>query len=898
MGTLRSTLQKATATGRRGGTRRLRAAAALLVAVTLAMQAIFAGTAAHAAAPMKTDSVEMVRDHLLTLDKGKLYLMKDKYTGRVLYCMTQYRPTPPEGHVMPRQKFPDASLEPIFDYLMYHGYSGDDTISIGNITGNADDLYFVTQCAIYEAVCPGYARKTFFQQDKPNDEHRLECLEVGKAFYQEAKAYADKGAGGPEVGAALSYHGVELTSEGHQPIPVQDMLTRKTGGPIRLRKASADPGITEGISGYSLSGAKFEVYKDASCSKSSLVAAIETDDKGEAVTPSLLRGTYWIKEVQAPAGYSVVESTVEAKVIAGSTTLSVAETPLYVPVGKVLAKVDAQTGTNKPSGAASLAGARFSVSYYDGEYDETSLPSSPTRSWTLTSDDEGLVRLDEAHLVGEGTFFTTHDGSAALPLGTVCIEEIDPSPGYAIPAVHRWVTKVRDLAGDHYAGRTFQFVPDGQVPEPVVRGDLKFEKCELGSQKAMPHVLFRMTSQTTGESHIIMTDDQGVFSSSSTPHSQDTNSLDAAVDEGGVVDPNAATKPFGTWFWGSKEADGAAAAVDDTRGALPYDTYTLQELPSEANEGHELVSLSVTITDDGSEQDLGKVEDALVTLSTSACEATTGTRYLSRKERSATIKDVVTYEGLTPETTYKLTCSLVDGATGTAIRDGSGTPYSSEAEFTTASSDGPCGGSQEMSLAVSPAGIASSKVVVFERLTSGGRVVATHEDLSDGEQSLYLPAIETTLADKGDGDKEVTSSSESQLTDTVSYQGLIPGETYHLEGTLVDGQSSSPVTPHSVTVDFVAERESGDVQVPFALDTTSLGGHTVVAFEKLSDDKGAVLCEHRDLTDADQSVLVIARELILPQTGQGSLMGMVVCSAVLLMAGLCGLEPWRHFPRH
>ena len=37
------------------------------------------------------------------------------------------------------------------------------------------------------------------------------------------------------------------------------------------------------------------------------------------------------------------------------------------------------------------------------------------------------------------------------------------------------------------------------------------------------------------------------------------------------------------------KADGTVSEADDGRGALPYDTYTIEELPCESNQGYELI---------------------------------------------------------------------------------------------------------------------------------------------------------------------------------------------------------------------------------------------------------------------------------------------------------------------
>lgn len=79
----------------------------------------------------------------------------------------------------------------------------------------------------------------------------------------------------------------------------------------------------------------------------------------------------------------------------------------------------------------------------------------------------------------------------------------------------------------------------------------------------MAGIPFRITSVTTGESHMIMTDANGYFSSASNyvKHSENTNTGQA---ESGI------------WF--GLNSGGEMSEVNDDNGAFPYDTYKMEEL--------------------------------------------------------------------------------------------------------------------------------------------------------------------------------------------------------------------------------------------------------------------------------------------------------------------------------
>lgn len=88
-----------------------------------------------------------------------------------------------------------------------------------------------------------------------------------------------------------------------------------------------------------------------------------------------------------------------------------------------------------------------------------------------------------------------------------------------------------------------------------------------------------------------------------------------------------------------------------------------------------------------------------------------------------------------------------------------------------------------------------TKLVVFERLTRDGVLIASHEDLNDTGQtvSVFPPALQTHAADSQDGDSCVAADLHAHVVDTVSYKGLKAGREYTLEATLVDKRTGQPI---------------------------------------------------------------------------------------------------------
>lgn len=76
----------------------------------------------------------------------------------------------------------------------------------------------------------------------------------------------------------------------------------------------------------------------------------------------------------------------------------------------------------------------------------------------------------------------------------------------------------------------------------------------------------------------------------------ETNANDWALDAEDVIDSSKLDATAGVWFGGT--------TPDDSKGALPYDTYLIEELRCTANEGYQLIETSVIV----SRKDTGEKE--------------------------------------------------------------------------------------------------------------------------------------------------------------------------------------------------------------------------------------------------------------------------------------------------
>ena len=132
-------------------------------------------------------------------------------------------------------------------------------------------------------------------------------------------------------------------------------------------------------------------------------------------------------------------------------------------------------------------------------------------------------------------------------------------------------------------------------------------------------------------------------------------------------------------------------------------------------------------------------------------------------------------------------------------------------------------------------------MVVFEDLYRDSRLIATHTEIQDKEQTVYIPKIGTKASDILGGN-DIFADEEVTILDVVSYSKLIAGDEYKLKGILMDKSTGSPLLAkgQEVTAEkaFIAESSNGTVDVAFNFDASELKGATVVVFEELySGDK-------------------------------------------------------------
>ena len=497
--------------------------------------------------------------------------------------------------------------------------------------------------------------------------------------------------------------------------------------------------------------------------------------------------------------------------------------------GILIEKRDLESGLLTPLGGASLDGTLFEIT---------------NKSVNAVYVSGALYQPGEVCATIEVVDGIAQTDARALPYGTYQMVESKPGEGY--------------LHTDQTV-RSFQIRQDGQVIEfrdgdaaynQVIRGDLQFIKVGEGGEANMgrfANVAFKLTSQTTGESHILITDENGEVRTESSwnPHSQNTNGNDEITDETLWDDHN------GTWF--GLTTEGWTVDVQDELCALPFDTYTLEELPCEGNQGYELVKVpNITISRNNTTIYLGTIDDQFEGVPEIGTTATVDGEHTAEPAEEVTMVDTVAYKNLKVGETYKISGVLMDKETGEPLLVGE-QQVTAELEFTPTSSEG----AVELTYTFDASALAGKSVVVFEDLYQGENVVASHADINDEGQTVTFgkPSIGTTATI--DGEKTAEPAEQITITDTVEYSGLTVGQEYTLRGELVFQATGEPVMsdeePVTAEATFIPSESNGTVDVLFTFDATGLEATSVVVFETLLQGDTEI-ASHEDIEDEGQTV--------------------------------------------
>lgn len=612
-------------------------------------------------------------------------------------------------------------------------------------------------------------------------------------------------------------------------------------GGVSVQKLDSETGQTP-QGGADFSGITFSIINDnpnavtvdgKSHNPGQTVKTIVTDKNGVAKTSAdcLPFGKYIIRESDTNDGYLNTSNEMRVTVSEDGKMYSFTAKDDIVRGGVKIIKHDIETGTGDPLGGASLDGTKFEIK---------TLNEKPVIVSGVTYTKGQVVHA-----------LTIKDGEAStsahlLPFGLYSIQEVKAGEGYLLTDGEPHEFRI---AKDGVLVNPF----DGAFENQVMRSDLEFTKKGDDGQDRLAGVAFKLTSKTTGESHVVVTDENGYFSSASSwnKHTHETNANDWALDADGVIDSSKLDATAGVWFGGT--------TPDDSKGALPYDTYLIEELRCSANEGYQLIETSVIVSRDGKVYDFGTLTDVKASITTKAYDPMDGDSNIGMGDYLY-IEDKVAYANLFPGRSYTLVAELHDAKTGEVLFDGKTVEHTFTAQE-------PSGFEVVRINGIDTLELAGKTITVYEKLyDEGGSLIAKHTDKDDVNQqvTVIVPEIGTTALDGHDGDKNVVTDGKTTVIDTVEYKNVIPGKTYTLKGSLhvkvtdeegnvtekaleVDGK---PVTAEST---FTPEKADGKVEVTFTFDSTGIPQDTeMVAFESL-EKNGVELVAHADIEDGKQT---------------------------------------------
>ena len=264
-------------------------------------------------------------------------------------------------------------------------------------------------------------------------------------------------------------------SSAYQGIAYWNLEPEIVKGSLYIEKSSANCDISDGNNAYSVQGAVYGLYTDAGATNK--IADLTIGADGRSNTVEVDAGTYYVKEITAPKGYALDDTIYNLAVTAGNTAVGrYTDKPLADPIGLLIKKVDAATGNPVATGAGSLEGAEFTVKFYAGDYADNVDPATngatPTRTWVLRTNANGIVRFDDSCKVSGDDFYKATNGDVTLPLGTVTMQETKAPTGYTInPEMF-----VRKIAAN--AGGLINTYNAPTVQEKVIQGKVKVIKTD------------------------------------------------------------------------------------------------------------------------------------------------------------------------------------------------------------------------------------------------------------------------------------------------------------------------------------------------------------------------------------------------------------------------------------
>ena len=549
-------------------------------------------------------------------------------------------------------------------------------------------------------------------------------------------------------------------------------------GGVKLAKIDNDLDEAYAQGDATLEGAEFTIYnksresvmvggKEIAVDGAALVITTNAEGIATSAQKVLPYGSYLVKETKPSEGYLLNEKWSRAfRIRTDGEMIDLTADKVREAVergGVQIIKRDKELKKSEALGGANLSGIVMTIKNVSGRdvvvrkdldnktdkvnwkelQSKAELFEAGTIKRVKSGEDVGKITV---HWNADKKAYTAETLSDDLPYGTYTIRESKTNATYQRTDKTEHMFEVRE-------DRTIYSYDDGNNEAPltfddyVYRSDVQGTKIGDGDSKRFSFVPFKIISVTKGESHVVVTDKNGFFSTKDRRAAGDLDEdedadtarvqnpfddlLEAKEIKSADLEKRAQQILQGVWF-GTGEF-GSTAEMNNKFGALPYDSYILEEMPCEANEGYILQKFYFTV-DQKSQNgfvDLETITDDVPEIGTTA--AVNGENANITPDKQITLIDTIEYKNLVRGQKYVAKGRLVDKKTGEVVKDASGKEITSEKEFTVHFSDGKV----KVEFTFDGSLLYGKDTVVFEAVYDAeGHITAKHEDLEDEGQTV------------------------------------------------------------------------------------------------------------------------------------------------------------------
>ncbi|MGE9896524.1 VaFE repeat-containing surface-anchored protein [Anaerovoracaceae bacterium SGI.195] len=614
--------------------------------------------------------------------------------------------------------------------------------------------------------------------------------------------------------------------------------------------------------------------------------------------PTGLHGAYAFYETKAPKGFAKTEGIISLQYVKPNETSDqvvvmkdVTAEEKTQKVNIQIQKVDAETGKPEPQGYGSFKGAVFSVWYFNAT------EGKDTKVGTVTTDENGYGSLD------------------AQKPGLYTIKEEKAPAGYVTNKKEVKVeARIREINTAFFDYKSK--VPEKPITVEITKSSIN-EKGEKVSVKGAVLALYTSDGKkleewtTDGKAHILKALPKGeyVIKELKTPkgylpleedfrftvrETEDVQKKDV------FNEPIPEVKTVATFETGTKESlpkevvtvfdkfeykkvlkghpyeiraklvekDNVSNVIaEDNKEFIAENYKGIETLKFTFNakdlKGKRLVVLTELHRLDRKDntlvavhKDINNIDETVVIpkINTTAKDKKDGGKDLLAGKKE-TIVDKVSYTNLIIGRKYKVSGKLMNKETGKPVLD-NGKEITAEKEFTAETSSG----FVNLEFIFNASALAGKTVVVFEDVYQDKIKVATHAEITDKEQSIYIPKIGTKLTGKDSEEKEFHAFDKIELRDTMKYENLIKGKVYYAKGEIINKETGKAI--QKAEGNFIADEENGEASLDFTINAKDLKGAELVCFEEIYtiDDEGSpdkLVGEHKDINDKGQTVKIV-----------------------------------------